>query len=232
VTGSVNLFGRLQGVEGWLTDEQALRLADRARTLHPPARIVEIGSYRGRSTITLASSAPEGVTVVAVDPHAGDDRGPRQVHGTDASGEADHRAFVENLTRAGVVERVEHVRLPSQEALATLPARADLVYVDGAHRYRAAREDLTGWGGRLRPRGTLLVHDAWSSVGVTPHWIAGGVRARRSARLGTSRQRAAPARGDSLVRAQPAGQGGHNCASPCGGAAPRPPHGALAVLRL
>jgi predicted O-methyltransferase YrrM len=167
VTGSVNLFGRLQGVEGWLTDEQALRLADRARTLHPPARIVEIGSYRGRSTITLASSAPEGVTVVAVDPHAGDDRGPRQVHGTDASGEADHRAFVENLTRAGVVERVEHVRLPSQEALATLPARADLVYVDGAHRYRAAREDLTGWGGRLRPRGTLLVHDAWSSVGVT-----------------------------------------------------------------
>jgi predicted O-methyltransferase YrrM len=167
LTGSVNLFKRLEGVEGWLTDAQALRLADRARMLHPPARIVEIGSFRGRSTITLASSAPNGVTVVAVDPHGGRHRGPRQVHGTEAEGEADHRAFVENLARAGVAERVDYVRLPSQKALATLPVRADLVYVDGAHDYRAARHDLAGWGGRLEPGGALLVHDAWSSVGVT-----------------------------------------------------------------
>jgi hypothetical protein len=167
LTGSANLFGRLQGVEGWLTDAQALRLAERARALRPPASIIEIGSYRGRSTITLASSAPEGVTVVAIDPHAGDDRGPRQIHGTVAQGEADHRAFMDNLERAGVAQRVEHVRLPSQAALATRTTPADLVYVDGAHDYRAAREDLSGWGGRLEAGGTLLVHDAWSSVGVT-----------------------------------------------------------------
>lgn len=167
MTGSGSLSGRLQGVEGWLTDAQALRLAERARALRPPARIVEIGSYRGRSTITLASSAPDGVAVVAIDPHAGDDRGPRQVHGTDAEGEADHRAFVENLARAGIAERVEYVRLPSQDALAAHTVRADLVYVDGAHDYRAARKDLTGWGERLQSGGTLLVHDAWSSVGVT-----------------------------------------------------------------
>jgi Methyltransferase domain len=167
LTGCTNLLGRLEGVEGWLTDEQALRLAERAGALRPPARIVEIGSYRGRSTITLASSAPDGVTVVAVDPHAGGDRGPRQVHGTEAEGEADHRAFFENLARAGVAERVDYVRLSSEEALAKLSARANLVYVDGAHDYRAARQDLTGWGGRVEPGGTLLVHDAWSSVGVT-----------------------------------------------------------------
>ncbi|MGH2822941.1 MAG: class I SAM-dependent methyltransferase, partial [Thermoleophilaceae bacterium] len=156
-----------EGVEGWLTDPQARRLSDRARALQFPARIVEIGSYRGRSTIALASSAPDGVTVVAIDPHAGDDRGPRQIHGDPAEGEADHRAFVENLERAGVAERVEHVRLPSKQALARLPGAAHLVYVDGAHRYWPARQDLTGWGERLAPGGALLVHDAWSSVGVT-----------------------------------------------------------------
>jgi predicted O-methyltransferase YrrM len=167
LTGSSDLFARLEGVEGWLTDEQAFRLAERAGTLRPPARLVEIGSYRGRSTIALASSARDGVTVVAVDPHTGGDRGPRQAHGTEAEGEADHRAFVANLARAGVAERVDYVRLPSQDALATLSGRADLVYVDGAHDYRAARQDLAGWGRRLEAGGALLVHDAWSSVGVT-----------------------------------------------------------------
>jgi hypothetical protein len=167
LTGSEHLLRLLDGVEGWLTDAQALRLAERARALQPPARIVEIGSYRGRSTITLASSAPDGVTLVAIDPHAGDDRGPRQIHGTVADGEADRRAFMDNLARAGVAQRVEYVRLPSQAALATRATRADLVYVDGAHDYRTAREDLTGWGGSLEAGGALLVHDAWSSVGVT-----------------------------------------------------------------
>lgn len=167
MTGFEQLFRTLQGVEGWLTDAQAVRLAQRARALQPPARIVEIGSYRGRSTIALASSAPDGVTVVAVDPHTGDDRGPRQVRGTRAEGEADHRAFVENLARADVAERVDYMRLTSRQALATLPARAYLVYVDGAHDYRATRDDLIGWGGRIEAGGTLLIHDAWSSVGVT-----------------------------------------------------------------
>jgi hypothetical protein len=188
LTGPANLLGRLQGVEGWLTDAQALRLAERAMRLSPPARIVEIGSYRGRSTITLATSAPDGVTVVAIDPHAGDDRGPRQIHGTVAEGEADHRAFLENLARAGVAGRVEHVRLASRQALATLPAAADLVYVDGAHDYRAARDDITGWGNRLAPGGALLVHDAWSSVGVTLallRTLAFGSRFRYAGRTGS-----------------------------------------------
>ena len=42
-----------------------------------------------------------------------------------------------------------------------------LLYVDGAHRYGPARADLAGWGRRVVPGGAMLVHDAFSSVGVT-----------------------------------------------------------------
>ena len=42
-----------------------------------------------------------------------------------------------------------------------------LLYVDGAHRYRPARADLAGWGRRVAPGGAMLVHDAFSSIGVT-----------------------------------------------------------------
>ncbi len=155
------------GVEGWMTDGQARRLWDRARALAPGSRIVEIGSYRGRSAIVLASAAPPGVAVVAIDPHAGNDRGPRQITGTAAEGQADNDAFRANLARAGVAGRVEHVRLPSTEAGDAVPGPIELLYIDGAHRFGPARDDIVRWGARVPVGGTLLVHDAFSSIGVT-----------------------------------------------------------------
>ena len=154
----------VDGVEGWLTDAQARRLFERAGSAY---RIVEIGSYRGRSAIVLALGAPQDASVIAIDPHAGNDRGPQQIEGTVDEGEADFRAFSANLSRAGVSERVRHVRLPSQGALGEVDGELDLLYVDGAHRFGPARDDLRDWGARVRPGGTLLVHDSFSSVGVT-----------------------------------------------------------------
>jgi predicted O-methyltransferase YrrM len=154
-------------VEGWLTDEQARQLADAAAAIEPPGRIVEIGSFRGRSTIALARAAPEGVEVLAIDPHAGTDRGPREIETTAATGEADHERFIANLERAGVRERVRHVREFSQDALAEVAGEIDVLYVDGAHRYRPARDDIVRWGARVRPGGTMLIHDSFSSIGVT-----------------------------------------------------------------
>jgi predicted O-methyltransferase YrrM len=157
----------LEGVEGWLTDAQARRLFERARALPGEARVVEIGSYRGRSAIVLALAMPAGAEFVAIDPHAGTDRGPRQLHGTSEDGERDNAAFRANLDRAGVAGRVRHVRLPSRDALTAVAGEVDLLYVDGAHRYGPARDDIARWGARVRPGGTMLIHDAFSSVGVT-----------------------------------------------------------------
>jgi predicted O-methyltransferase YrrM len=157
----------LHGVEGWLSDDQARRLWDRAREVPAGGAIVEIGSYRGRSAIVLARASGAGVRVTAVDPHAGNDRGPRQIEGSSEEGEADNRAVRANLERAGVSGSVEHVRRPSAEALGDVEGTFDLLYVDGAHRYGPARDDIAGWGARVAPGGTLLVHDAFSSIGVT-----------------------------------------------------------------
>jgi hypothetical protein len=158
----------VEGVEGWLSDGQARRLWDRAGAVPPNGRIVEIGSYRGRSAIVLASAVGRaGVQVVAIDPHAGNDRGPQEIHGSADEGEADNRAFRENLARAGVADAVRHVRLPSQDALGSVDGPIDLLYVDGAHRLGPATEDIARWGARVRPGGSMLVHDSFSSIGVT-----------------------------------------------------------------
>ena len=155
------------GVEGWLSPDQAEWLWRYGRAVGAQGQIVEIGSYRGRSTILLARAAAPGVGVVAIDPHAGNDRGPQQIEGTASEGEADHQAFLANVRAAGIENRVRHVRLPSSGAVSEVQGEIDLLYVDGAHRYAPARDDIRDWGARVRPGGVMLVHDAFSSIGVT-----------------------------------------------------------------
>jgi predicted O-methyltransferase YrrM len=165
-SGFAEALRAVEGVEGWLTDAQARRLWDAAARVAPPGRIVEIGSFRGRSTTILARAAAPGVEVVAIDPHGGNDRGPQEIAPDAARGEEDHRAFRANLERAGVARRVRHVRLPSEDALGEAGDPVDLLYVDGAHRYVPARDDIARYGARVAPGGTLLVHDAFSANGV------------------------------------------------------------------
>jgi Methyltransferase domain len=157
----------VEGVEGWLSDGQARRLWSCAAAVPPGGRIVEIGSFRGRSAIVLARAVGGGAEVIAIDPHAGNDRGPQEIRGSSDEGEGDNRAFRENLSRAGVAGAVRHVRLPSQEALGEVEGPVDLLYVDGAHRLGPATADIARWGARVRPGGRMLVHDSFSSVGVT-----------------------------------------------------------------
>jgi hypothetical protein len=209
-TGLSQVLATLGGVEGWLSDDQARRLFERARVVPPGGTILEIGSFRGRSTIVLARATAGAATVVAVDPHAGSDRGPQQIRGRPDEGAADHAAFTENLRRAGVAGQVKHVRRPSADALEEVDGPLDLLYVDGAHRYGPARGDLVAWGGRVRPGGTMLIHDAFSSIGVTLAILRGLALGRdflyvgRTASLAEYRRVAVPlgpvARAASLLR--------------------------------
>ena len=187
-------------VEGWLTDDQARVLGDAAATVTSPGRIVEIGSFRGRSTIVLAKAAPEGVEVIAIDPHAGTDRGPQEIETTSATGDADHERFLENLERAGVRERVRHVREFSHDAHAAVEGEIDVLYVDGAHRYGPARDDIVTWGARVKPGGQMLIHDSFSSVGVTGAILRHLALSREFAYVGRSRSLA------EYVRMRPQGR--------------------------
>lgn len=158
---------RVAGVEGWLTDGQVAALHDAALTAPPGGRIVEIGSFRGRSAVVLASSAPAGTEIVAIDPHAGNDRGPQEIAGFEDAAADDNVVFNANLAAAGVADRVRHVRAFSDRAHGEVDGPIDVLFVDGAHRYGPARADLRDWGARVAPGGRMLVHDSFSSIGVT-----------------------------------------------------------------
>jgi hypothetical protein len=101
---------------------------------------------------------------------------------------------------------VRHVRSASAEALGEVDGAVALLYVDGAHRYGPARADVAGWGRRVLPGGAMLVHDAFSSIGVTlallsecvvsPWWRYAG----RTGSLAEYERPAAPLRGRARAR--------------------------------
>ena len=66
-----------------------------------------------------------------------------------------------------VAGRVRHVAAFSAAAHADVADPIDVLYIDGAHRYGPARADIRDWGRRVGDGGTLLIHDSFSSIGVT-----------------------------------------------------------------
>ncbi len=161
------MFRSIAHVQGWMTRAQAERLWDRSSELRSGDRIVEIGSFQGRSAIVLASAAAEGVTITTIDPHGGNDRGPQEIEGFVEEAEGDHQSFLANLEAAGVRDRIDHLREYSDAALPHVPGRVELLYIDGAHRYKPAVTDIRDWGAKVADGGTLLIHDCFSSIGVT-----------------------------------------------------------------
>lgn len=157
----------VEAIEGWLRPAQARRLWDLACNVVDGGSIVEIGSFRGKSTVVLARASAPSVRVYAIDPHAGTDRDPGVWTGTADDGRADHAAFVANLEANGVADRVIHVREFSQDAQDHVPGPVDLLYVDGAHGYDPALSDIEEWGERVAPGGSMAIHDVYTSLFVS-----------------------------------------------------------------
>ena len=157
-------------VDGWLTEAQARDLYDAASAV-APGRVVEIGSHLGRSTIVLAAA---GASVTAIDPFPDDWRYGRP--------DTEER-FRSHLADAGVDANVDLRVATSRSVREGWTDGVRLVYVDGKHDVWSCLDDLR-WSSFLRTGDTVLVHDAFSSVGVTLAVLRDAATTRRHRYLG------------------------------------------------
>lgn len=166
-----------QEVPGWLKEGQARLLHDEVSRLGRGARAVEIGSHQGRSTIVLASAlATKDGRLTAIDPF---------VEGRLFGGSSTRDRFEANVTGAGVRDRVDLVVDYSTALRPTWTESFDLLYIDGKHDYWTLSDDLK-WAEHLPEGAGVLVHDSFSSIGVTLGLLAHVLPSRTLAYEGRS----------------------------------------------
>lgn len=147
----------VRAAPGFLTEREARFLALVAACAPAQGTILEIGSFKGKSTVGLAAIAQRyGLgPVVSVDPHSAPavtDFG----HGSDQSSWEDFRA---SLRRAGVEHSVEAHREYSRDLGRGWSRPIRFLWIDGDHTYRGAKEDIDLFRRHLVPGAIVALHD-------------------------------------------------------------------------
>ena len=124
-------------IQGWMDGHELNWLYDTAKQM---ASVVEIGSWRGRSTFALCTSGCP--RVIAVD----------HFHGS-----IEHQPFIRDekldlradfYKNVGHFENLRIVEKPSAEAatiIQKMEGTVDMVFIDASHDYESVREDLRLW---------------------------------------------------------------------------------------
>jgi len=148
---------RVNGTPGYLAEREARFLMLAAAGAPTAGAIVEIGSFKGRSTVGLGYVAQRyGLgSVVAIDPHTS----PSTTDPDLGAARSSYDEFQENLRRAGVADAVECRRAFSHEVARDWTRPIRLLWIDGDHVYEAVKQDLALFRPYLAPGAIVAMHD-------------------------------------------------------------------------
>lgn len=144
-------------VEGHLTDREVRFLALLGSVPTATGEVLEIGSFKGKSTVVLAKSAqlagqPRICAVDPLDLPAATD--PTEIAPTALAG-----VFHGNLRAQGVEANVEFHPQRSEELARTWQRPLRLLWIDGDHTWAGARNDVEAFAKFLAPGGIIAFHD-------------------------------------------------------------------------
>jgi predicted O-methyltransferase YrrM len=148
------------GIASLQLDEAAL-LYRLARRVPAGAAVVEIGRFKGGTTLMLASALPEGAELWSYDLHV--------ALRADLTGPQLDAELEQALARYGLSDRV-HLVVGDSRTAEPPPRPAALVFVDGDHTYEGAQADYRRWRELVAPGGDLLFHDAVDVGGYGNHY--------------------------------------------------------------
>ena len=158
---------RALDLQGWRSDHPFLA---EAMADWRPRVVVEVGAWKGASTLHMARALADGGivgTVIAVDTWLG-----AVDHWADARLFAElacehgypslYRTFLANVLREGLADHVVPLPLDSvnaAELMALRGVRADVIHLDAGHEEASVAADLVAWWTVLRPGGLFLCDD-------------------------------------------------------------------------
>lgn len=159
----VDTYVKENNIGGWLRPEECRELfllAEQAEGI-----IVELGCYKGLSTLYLSAS---GGRVFSVDNFKGPPD-PRYALNRDryfAEPEAVREKYLESIQGFGLSDMVSLLEIDTAAAAQIDLGEAGLLFIDADHSYEGTLNDFTAWYPKVLSEGTVAMHNA-SGTGVT-----------------------------------------------------------------
>ena len=144
-------------VDGYLTDKERHMLVLMAVCPTVEGEVLEIGSFKGLSTVLLATALER-----TNDPrlHACDPWAAIEAFGANiTTNDETFRVFQESLAKTGVADRVTVHRAFSSDLAKTWDRPLRLLWIDGDHSVSGATEDFENFSKHVVPGGIVAFHD-------------------------------------------------------------------------
>jgi predicted O-methyltransferase YrrM len=156
------IIPEMRKIDGWLDDAEARLLIDTVveiASARRACRIVEVGSYCGKSTVLFALTLKQlgltGSRISAVDCHDGR---ISTLDGRIVSTGETFDKFSRNIASAGVAAFVETIVARSAD-VSSWDEPIDLLFIDGLHDYDHVAADFERFSSWIRPGGFVAFHD-------------------------------------------------------------------------
>ena len=148
------VIDKFDGIEGWFKlDEGAFLYKVAEGAFKMSDSVMEIGSYKGRSTYLLGEAAKRAgpdKRVYAVDPHEGDCGLKDRFADT-------FQEFRDNMIRTGVSDQVVALKVKSKDVTCT--QELGLLFIDGLHDYENVKFDYEKFYPHVKSNGFIAFHD-------------------------------------------------------------------------
>lgn len=147
----------VQNIEGFLVPGQEKTLMVLASKVPENGTIVEIGSFKGKSTACLGLGSSKSVKIHAIDTFKGNDQD--FFEGNQFSGGSFLDEFNNNLKHADVLKKVKpHVGF-SGDIGKIWNKKIDLLFIDGSHVYKDVKKDFDLFYPWVKEGGIIALHD-------------------------------------------------------------------------
>ncbi len=157
VSEKVDSFSRYMKIDGWLTPAEARGLSEVAALVNN-GTVLEIGSWKGKSTWCIAHGLKTG-TIHCIDPfNAAGEEGSKEIYEQKKGRESLFEQFQNNLRKVPAGVNIIPHKGYSNEFVGTV-TNIDFLFIDGDHSIEGCKFDFENFEKDVRSGGYIASHD-------------------------------------------------------------------------
>jgi len=171
VSKEIKLFEGYKLIDGWLTEFEAYGLYKIASKISKNGQIVEIGSWKGKSTFCLAKGLKNG-TIYAIDPFNADgENESKNIYDKQKGVKPLMEQFITNMKHQNLIDKIKILKGYSSQFLHEF-SQIDFLFIDGDHSIEGCDYDFINYSPFLKKGGYIAFHDFYPDRNdLGPTWV-------------------------------------------------------------